>query len=110
MSNNASRWINHNPREFVAGDIICDRDLQTNLRLVLYTDDAAIWVTGFVHCAFTENNDEHPIYPMYFNEIDEGIWPKLTKLGNLNDYLAFIPRVQDEIKTNIESIENYRSE
>lgn len=93
-----SRWISHNPKEFVTGDIICDRELQDNLRLVLYTDDKAIWVTGLVHCAFTENKEKHPVYPMYFEEINEGIWPELTRLGNLKDYSEFIPRVQNEIK------------
>lgn len=37
-----SRWISHNPKEFVTGDIICDRELQDNLRLVVYTDNKAI--------------------------------------------------------------------
>jgi hypothetical protein len=35
---------------------------------------------------------------MYFEEIDEGIWPELTRLGNLKDYSEFIPRVQNEVK------------
>ena len=49
-----SKWTSNNPKEFVVGDIICNRAKQDFLRLVLYVDDIALWVTGFVHCALTE--------------------------------------------------------
>ena len=40
-----------------------------------------------------------------FSEIEND--EPLLRLGNLNDYLNFIPNIQEEIKTEINNIENY---
>lgn len=100
-----SKWTSDNPNEFVVGDIICYKAKQDFLRLVLYVDDVALWVTGFVHCALTESMEQHPIFPIYFSEIEHD--EPLLRLGNINDYSAFIPKVQEEIKATINKIENY---
>ena len=102
-----ANWTNNNPKEFVVGDIICNKENQDFLRLVLYVDDVAMWVTGLVHCALTEYMEQHPIFPMYFDEIEND--EPLLRLGNLNDYLNFIQIVQEEIKSSIEQIEGYYS-
>ena len=103
--NMKSKWTSNSPKEFVVGDIICNRAKQDFLRLVLYVDDIALWVTGFVHCALTEGMERHPIFPIYFSEIEND--EPLLRLGNLNDYLNFVPNIQEEIKTEINNIENY---
>ena len=100
-----SNWTSDNPKEFVVGDIICYRAKQDFLRLVLYVDDVALWVTGFVHCALTESMEQHPIFPIYFSKIEYD--EPLLRLGNLNDYSNFIPKVQEEINVAISKIENY---
>ena len=103
--NMKSKWTSNSPKEFVVGDIICNRAKQDFLRLVLYVDDIALWVIGFVHCALTEGMERHPIFPIYFSEIEND--EPLLRLGNLNDYLNFVPNIQEEIKTEINNIENY---
>ena len=90
-----SRWICDNPKDFIRGDIICDRPKQNNLKLVLRVDNEAIWVTGLVHCAFTENYEKHPIFPIYFDELYA--YEPLLKLGNLKDYSNFIDNIQKEL-------------
>lgn len=80
------------------GDIICDADKQGFLRLVVYKDKEEIWCTGFVHTALTENNDVHPVFPMRYTELEEGVWGKLLKLGNLKNYTEYINRVKPEIE------------
>ena len=92
-----SRWISDNPRDFNAGDIICNKALQDFLRLIVYADDNAIWVTGLVHCSLTENCENHPIFPMYFDEIERGVYEPLLRLGNLEDYSNFISDVHMEV-------------
>jgi hypothetical protein len=96
-----SRWISDNPKDFVAGDIICNKAKQDFLRLVVYSDDNAIWVTGLVHCALTKNNEIHPIFPMYFDEIERGIYEPLLRLGNLKDYSNFINDVHMEVLNKV---------
>ena len=103
-----SRWISHNPKEFKVGDIICNTSTQSFLRLVVYIDDIAIWCVGLVHCSFTENNKSHPLFPIYFNEI-ENSEEQLTKLGNLNDYAGFIKDIQNEVVDKIKKIDGYES-
>lgn len=102
-----SRWISSNPKEFVPGDIICNRDKQNFLRMVVYKDDVALWCVGFIHCAFTENNDNHPIFPIYFDEINAGIWQELIRLGNISDYNSYISRIEGEVIHAIKRIEGY---
>lgn len=97
-------WIDSNPREFNVGDIICDKD-QSFLRLIIYKDNIALQCIGLVHCAFTENCDKHPIFPIYFNEI--GICGELLKLGNLSDFSSFITKVREEVICTINNIEGY---
>lgn len=93
-----SRWMSTDYKNFKAGDIICDKEKQSFLRLIVKADDKAIWCVGLVHAALTENNDKHPIYPIYFDEIEKGEWGELLRLGNLDDYKEYIERVQDECK------------
>ena len=108
MIKNKSRWTSHDPKEFVTGDIICNRKLQDFLRLVVYVDDVALWCVGLVLCSLTENNETHPLFPMYFDEIEKGCWEPLLRLGNLNDYSNYISNVHDEVLKIIETIEGYR--
>ena len=94
-----SSWIDSNPRNFVPGDIICNTEDQSHLRIVIYTSKEALLVSSIVHCALTEVSKEHPIYPIFFEEIP----PKsLLKLGNLKDFSEFLEResVRDEIRKN----------
>lgn len=91
-----SRWTSDDYRDFGPGDIICNKDRQDSLRLVIKVDESSIWCTGLVHAAFTEANDTHPVYPMSFREIEEGVWDKLLRLGNLDDYKEYIARVEKE--------------
>ena len=92
-----SRWINRNPKEFKKGDIICYAKDQSCLRIVLAITNEALWVSGLILCALTENADVHPISPIYFEELD--IDEPLLKLGNLKDFQAFIDNenIQKEI-------------
>ena len=99
-----SRWTSDNVKDFKVGDIICEKTDQSFKRLIVYVDDVAIWVTGLVHCALTENNDKHPIYPIYIDNHDETEF--LLRLGNLNDFLSFVDRIQDEVKENIENMKD----
>ena len=92
-----SRWTSDNPREFNVGDIICNKKLQDFLRLVVYVDDNALWCTGLVHCALTENCENHPIFPMYFDEIENETYEPLLRLGNLKDYSDYIDDVHMEV-------------
>jgi len=103
-----SRWTSCNIKEFVAGDIICNKEKQEFLRLVVYVDDTALWCVGLVHCSLTENCNPHPIFPIYFDEIEQGVWEPLLKLGNLNDYSNYINDVHDEVLNAINNIEGYR--
>ena len=102
-----SDWISKNPKDFRAGDIICNSKDQSFLRLVLYVDDVAIWAVGLVHCALTVNMDKHPIFPIYFKEIEDGYVDPLLRLGNLNDYSSFVDNIQGEVKDYINTIEGY---
>lgn len=92
-----SRWIDKNYKNFKAGDIICD-EKQKELYLVIKVDTAAIWCIGFVHAAFTENMDKHPVFPMWKEDLEKGgIWDIAElKLGNLDDYKELIDRIQGE--------------
>lgn len=103
----ASRWTSIKPREFVAGDIICNKEKQDYLRLIVHVDDMAIWVTGLVHCSLTENDEKHPIYPIYFTEIENEGYEPLLKLGNLKDYSLFIENIQKEVSMGKNSIDGY---
>jgi len=94
-----TKWTSDNPKEFKAGDIICNMWHQNFKRLVLYVTDDALWVIGLVHCALTEGEDKHPIYPIYFSEL-EYIEP-LLRLGNLTDFSDFMVRVQSEVENLI---------
>lgn len=94
---NKSRWISDNPRDFNIGDIICYKHKQDFLRLVVYVEDNALWVTGLVHCALTENCESHPIFPMYFDEIENGYCEPLLRLGNLKNYSNYINDVRMEV-------------
>ena len=100
-----SRWMSTDPKEFTVGDIICNREKQDFLRLVVYKDEIALWCVGMVLCAFSENNNEHPVFPVYFDQIKE--YEDLLRLGNLNDYAGFIDNVKKEIIRNIDNIEDY---
>lgn len=95
-----SRWISENPKEFKKGDIICYAKDQSFLRIVLAITNEALWVSGFVHCALTENTDTHPIFPIYFDDLD--LDEPLFRLGNLKDFQKFIDdeKVQEEIQKN----------
>ena len=106
MENNKSRWTSRNPKEFKKGDIICDAADQSFLRIVLAVSDKALWVSGFVHCALTENGNLHPIFPMYFDELDNAYGP-LLRLGNLKDYQGFVDNedIQKEIRGYINETE-----
>lgn len=107
---NKSRWISYDPKEFVAGDIICNKELQDFIRLVVYVDDVALWCVGLVHCALSENCNPHPLFPMYFDEIEKGVWEPLLRIGNLNDYSNYINSVQNEILASIKNIKECESE
>lgn len=102
-----SRWINNNPKEFVPGDIVCNKEKQDFLRLIVHVDNVAIWCVGLIHCSLSENCSPHPIFPMYFDEIEKGVWEPILKLGNLTDYSNYIDAVNSEVLNMIESVENY---
>lgn len=93
-----SRWSSTDYKSFKAGDIICYKEKQAHLQLIIKVDEKAIWCAGLVHAALTENNDKHPVYPIYFDEIEKGGWDEFLRLGNLDDYKEYIERVQDECK------------
>lgn len=81
-----------NPKDFVSGDIIVNGKDQSNKRLVVYADNVAIWVTELVQCALTNGIEkDHPIYPMYFNEMQ--VWEPFTRIGNIRDFDMFIESV-----------------
>lgn len=103
-----SRWTSDNPKEFVAGDIICNKELQDFLRLVVYVDDTALWCVGLVHCSLTENDEIHPIFPMYFDEIEQGSWEQLLRIGNIKDYSNYINDVHEEVTNMIKNIKESR--
>lgn len=99
-----SRWVTDDPKKFVEGDIICDRKQQRTLSLVVKVTDEAIWTTGLVLCSLTENNEEHPLFPLYFEEMEKGYVDPMIRLGNLKDYMQFITDVQGEIEEAISTI------
>ena len=61
-----SSWLDSNPRNFVSGDIICNTEDQSHLRIVIYTSKEALLVSSIVQCALTEGSKELPIYPIFF--------------------------------------------
>ena len=91
-----SRWISKDYKTFDVGDIICNTEKQDFLRLIVRKDEDALWFVGFVHAALTENNEKHPVTPMRFVDIEDGLWDNMTRLGNLKDYMEYIDRIQDE--------------
>ena len=98
-----SRWTSKNYREFKPGDIICNAKDQSFLRIVVKVEEDTLWCAGFVHAALTENMDKQPVFPIPFTEIEwnaEQCGETLLRLGNLDDYKAFIERVQDECYYN----------
>lgn len=103
---NKNKWTSTNPKEFKIGDIICNKNNQSFLRLVLGISDEALWVSGLIHCALTPNEDVHPIYPIFFDEVGED----LLRLGNLKDFQRFVDdeNIQKEIKRDIEKSNKIR--
>lgn len=98
-----SSWLDSNPRNFVPGDIICNTEDQSHLRIVVHVSKETLLVSEIVQCALTEGSKEHPIYPIFFEEIS----PKsLLKLGNLKDFSEFLERasVRDEIRKMLEKM------
>ena len=97
-------WRSYNPREFKSGDIICERDDQSHTMIVLDINEDALWCIGLVHCALTVNHKVHPIFPIWFEWIDNGIQKPLARLGNLNDFSAYVcdKDIQEEVKQRIE--------
>lgn len=96
-----SSWVSTDWKTFGPGDIICNEDKQDFTRLIVFKDDIAIYCVGLTHCALTEQNERHPIFPIYFNEIEkmeELLGDRLLKLGSLSDYGRFIQRVDGEAK------------
>ena len=91
-----SRWISKDYKTFNVGDIICNTEKQDLLRLIVHKDEDALWCVGLVHAALTENNDTHPVFPMRFVDIENGLWNNMTRLGNLKDYMEYIDRVQSD--------------
>ena len=91
MENNKSRWTSRNTKEF---------------KKVLAVSDKALWVSGFVHCALTENENLHPIFPIYFEELED-VYGPLLRLGNLKDYQDFVDNkdIQEEIREYINKTE-----
>lgn len=103
---NKNKWTSTNPKEFKIGDIICNKNNQSFLRLVLGISDEALWVSGLILCALTSNEDIHPIYPIFFDEVGED----LLRLGNLKDFQRFVDdeNIQKEIKRDIEKSNKIR--
>lgn len=100
-----NNWLSSDLTQIKKGDIICNKKDQDFLRLVIYVDEVAIWCIGLVHCAFAESEKEKPIFPMYFDEIEDSIWVPILRLGNLENYAQYIADIEPTIKEAINNID-----
>lgn len=76
------------------------RETQEFLRLVVHIDDTVIWVVGLVHITLIQNQNHklHPIFPIYFEDIESGKENELLRLGNLKDFSNYVDACKEEVK------------